>query len=217
MADPQYVMIGAGGHARVLQETLALTGVTLAGFIAPTQESRLKDTPWFGSDDALAGLDRATALLVNGVGSAGAVDRRASVHEAATALGFDFATVIDPTAIVRASATIEAGAQVLAGAIVNTDAVVGPDAIVNTRAVVEHDSRIGAHSHVASGATLAGNVTIGERTHVGLGALVIQGISVGSGCVIGAGAVVVKHVADRSLAVGIPARSRPIDSSGKAE
>lgn len=202
-------MVGAGGHARVLQESLSLAGIELHGFVAPTSESRLRGIAWLGTDDALESFDVGDVLLVNGVGSAGLPAGRQRVYELATARGFSFATVIDVTAIVRPSAELGNGAQVLAGAIVGTGVVIGADVIVNSGAIVEHDSVIGDHGHISPGAAIAGDVNVGAGTHVGLGARVIQGVSVGSQCVIGAGAVVITGIPAGSIATGVPATSRP--------
>lgn len=202
------VLLGAGGHARVLLQALRALDVPVVGFIAPTAEgSRLGDVPWLGGDDALASL--ADVDLVNAVGSAGRVERRAAAHESGTAAGLRFRTVVHPRAIVDDSAVLGEGVQVLAGAVVGAGARLGDDVIVNTAAVVEHDGVVGAHSHIASGALLAGDVTVGGSTHVGLGARVIQGVAIGSSCVIGAGAVVLADVPDGATAVGIPARLLP--------
>lgn len=202
-------MLGAGGHARVLQETLSLGGVALHGFIAPTAESRLEGVDWLGTDAALAELDPSSVLLVNGIGSVRSPRLRREVYLAATSAGFRFASVIDGSAVVRPSARLSEGVQVLAGAVVNSDSSIGANSIVNSLALVEHGCTIGAHVHIASGATLAGDVVVGDETHIGLGARVVQGKSVGSQCTIGAGAVVTRDVEDGSIAVGIPATSRP--------
>jgi UDP-perosamine 4-acetyltransferase len=200
------VILGAGGHARVILEALRTLGVPVAGFIAPSAEgSRLGDVPWLGDDTALSGLGDGTEA-VNGVGSAGSAARRAAVHAAAEAAGLRFRTIIHPNATVDGSAELGAGAQVLAGSVVGVAALIGADAIVNSGAIVDHDSVVGAHSHIASGAALAGDVTVGESTHVGLGSRVIQGVTIGSSCVIGAGAVVLDDVADGTTVVGVPAR-----------
>ena len=209
MATREVVLLGGGAHARVLQETLGLLGVPVVGFVAPGGAWPVDSLVWLGSDDVLDGLDRRGTMLVNGVGSTRAAGLRATVFEAARALGFDFATVVDPSAVVRASARLGRGVQVLAGAIVNTDAVVGEDSIVNSGAIIEHHCRLGSHVHVSPGAVLGGGVIVGDRSHVGLGARVLQGVSIGSDCTIGAGAVVTHDVPDNSIAVGVPAAHRP--------
>jgi len=199
-------MLGAGGHARVLQEILAEQGIDLDGFLAPSPTgSTLGDVSWLGADEALAGLDPHNVLLVNGLGSASSPSLRRAAYVAAKDAGFAFRTVIDGTAIVKASALLGEGVQVLAGAIVGTRAVLRDDVLVNTGAIVDHDSVVGSHSHIATGAALAGSLVIGEETHIGLGARVIQGLTVGSGSTVGAGAVVIRSVPDSVTATGVPA------------
>jgi UDP-perosamine 4-acetyltransferase len=203
-----YVMVGSGGHARVLQEVLALQGIALHGFIAPNSTSRLADIPWLGTDTDLPQLDSAQIVLVNGVGSVSAPLLRRSVFEKAIQEGFAFASVVDANASIRASCTLAAGVQVLSGAILGSDVTIGEDSIVNSGAIVEHGTRVGAHTHISPGATIAGEVQIGDCSHIGLGATVIQGVSIGSHCTIGAGAVVIHDVEDGFLAVGVPAVAR---------
>lgn len=204
-------MIGAGGHARVLEEALNEVGFELSGFVAPSAEgSRLsEDVEWLGNDDALLAEDPSAVLLINGIGSAGNTAGRQAVFEKYKNAGFDFLQIITETANIADSAVMVEGVQVLAGAIVNTDAFVNDNTIINTGAIVEHHSQIGAHCHVATGATICGDVTVGDGTHIGAGATVIQGITIGSKCIIGAGAVVITDVPDGHTAVGVPAKIRP--------
>jgi len=204
-------MIGAGGHARVLEEALNEVGFELSGFVAPSAEgSRLsEEVEWLGNDDALLAEDPSAVLLINGIGSAGNTAGRQTVFEKYKNAGFDFLQIITETANIADSAVMVEGVQVLAGAIVNTDAFVNDNTIINTGAIVEHHSQIGAHCHVATGATICGDVTVGDGTHIGAGATVIQGITIGSKCIIGAGAVVITDVPDGHTAVGVPAKIRP--------
>jgi serine O-acetyltransferase len=51
---------------------------------------------------------------------------------------------------------------------------------------------------------------IGNRVTIGVNAVVLGGVSVGDDAFVGAGAVVLEDVAAASLAVGTPARSRPL-------
>lgn len=191
----------------MLLEALRATGTEVRGFVAPSAAgSRLGDLAWLGSDDVLPSL-AVEFDAVNGVGSAGAPERRVQAHAAAASAGLSFRTVVHPHAIVDPTAELGDGAQVLAGAVVGVQARIGVDALVNTAAVVDHDSVVGDHSHIASGAVLAGDVRIGDRTHVGMGARVLQGVTIGTSCVVGAGAVVLEDVPDRVTVVGVPARA----------
>ena len=89
---------------------------------------------------------------------------------------------------------------------VGTGTRIKDNAIVNTRAVADHDCRIGAHVHLAPGAVLSGGVIVGNGTHVGTGAGVIQGVRIGKGCLVAAGAAVTVDVEDGAAVAGVPAR-----------
>ncbi|MFM6940081.1 MAG: hypothetical protein ACKOUD_05665, partial [Rhodoluna sp.] len=77
---PKLVMLGSGGHARVLQQTLSDVGFELHGYVAPRDvDSRLApneegvEVEWLGYDANLLEFDREEFLLINGIGSAGSL------------------------------------------------------------------------------------------------------------------------------------------------
>ena len=200
------VMLGAGGHARVLVQALYDFGVNVEGFVAPQAEgSRLGTIPWLGDDNALPELDPDIAV-VNGIGSVGSTQNRASVYASALSAGLRFHTVIHPKATLDSTARVGSGAQILAGSVVGVGAVVGTDAVVNSGAIIDHDSTIGMHAHIGPGAILAGDVVVGDGSHIGMGARVIQGVTIGELCVVGAGAVVLEDVPNGCTVVGVPAK-----------
>jgi sugar O-acyltransferase (sialic acid O-acetyltransferase NeuD family) len=213
MSLPRCVIIGAGGHAKVLIESIGREGKIEAHCLID-QDSRcwkteLSGVPIVGGDDKLVALRSGgiTSFAV-GVGRSGRADRRRALFEMAMNTGFAPATVIDPTATVSEHAEIEAGAQILARAIVNPGARIGRNAVVNTAAIVEHDCDVGEHAFVGPGAVLAGGVSIGAGCFVGAGAVLLPGVAVGEGAVIGAGAVVLRPVAAGDTAVGVPAQTK---------
>jgi len=220
MSDfPKLVMLGSGGHARVLQQTLRDVGFELHGYVAPRDiDSRLapddegKEVQWLGYDANLLEFSREEFLLINGIGSAGSLHVRKSVFEKFSEAGFSFLQIIADTAIVSDSANLLEGVQVMHGAIIGVDAFIDDDVIVNTGAIVEHDAVIGRSVHISVGAKLAGEVSVGQGTHIGIGATIIQGLQIGENCIIGAGAVVIRDVPDNHMAVGVPAQNRPIES-----
>jgi sugar O-acyltransferase (sialic acid O-acetyltransferase NeuD family) len=211
LAMPNLLMVGGGGHARVLQELLFEAGHELAGYVAPSDAglalvvaADAEPLQRFTDEQVLA-LNPEEHLLINGLGSTGDLSLRASVFEKFKAAGFNFLQTSAQTAYVSESATLLEGVQVMHKAVVNPTALIYENVIVNTGAIVEHNNVIGAHSHIAIGAVLAGNVTVGERTHIGANATILQGIKIGSNCIIGAGAVVLNDVSDGHVAVGVPA------------
>lgn len=205
---PLLVMLGAGGHARVLQELLADKGHELHGYVAPAEEVTFEAT-WLGADDKFELNDPEKYLLLNGIGSVGSTRARAKVFENYKKLGFNFLAIEANESIVAPSAVVLEGVQVLRGAVVNTAAIIEENTIVNTGAIIEHDNLIGQNCHVSVGAKLCGDVRVGSGSHIGAGATVIQGVKIGQNCIIGAGAVVLADVPDNHTAVGVPAKIRP--------
>lgn len=205
--DRPLVLLGSGGHARVLLSTLLQIGSRVIGFVDPDDSrSELLGISRIGGDEAVLDHDADDVLLVNGIGSVGSIGNRLRVHEYFRTRGYAFASVIHPAAIIAPEAELSDGVQVMAGAIIQTGCVVGEGCIINTGARLDHDCVIGAHAHIAPGAVLSGGVHVGLRAHVGAGATVIQGVRVGDDSIIGAGAVVLLDVPAGSTVVGVPAR-----------
>lgn len=202
------IVIGGGGHAKVVISNLLQCRGNILGFVDldPTRPS-LFGVRNLGSDAAVLLHAPADVRLVNGVGSTASTANRQDVYDRFTRQGYSFATVKHPSAIILPGVQIEQGAQIMAGAILQPGSTVGPNAIVNTGAIIDHDCVIGAHAHVAPGVTLSGGVHIGAGAHVGTGATVIQRIQVGAGSVVGAGALVIRDVPPGAKVVGVPATS----------
>ncbi|MCC7015876.1 MAG: acetyltransferase [Rhodospirillales bacterium] len=203
------IVLGAGGHAKVLIAALGRLNARILGATdadAAKRSENVLGVPVLGGDEALSHHDPAAVLLVNGLGTAGQTGARRAICERFAGLGFRFAAVVDPWALLSDPVEIGEGAQVLAGAVVQPGARLGANCIVNTRASVDHDCVIGAHAHIAPGATLSGGVRVGEGAHVGTGASVIHAVRVGAGSVVGAGAAVIADVPDGATVAGVPAR-----------
>jgi UDP-perosamine 4-acetyltransferase len=210
-APTRCVLLGCGGHARVL-----LDGLKAAK--GPFPEAALDNDratwgkswsglPVVGGDDKLAGLaKKGVTHAVIGLGGAGDNGPRRRLYEMARDAGLAVLSVRHPSAVVSPSAEVGPGAQLMPGCVVNAGAALGAGVIVNSGAVVEHDCVVGDHAHVATGAVLAGGVRVGAGAHVGAGAVVRQGLSIGKGAVVGAGAAVVADVPAGAVVAGVPAR-----------
>jgi sugar O-acyltransferase (sialic acid O-acetyltransferase NeuD family) len=202
------IVMGGGGHARVVIDALLRAGAAVAGVIDPDAGvgGRLPPgVPWLGGDDALANHPPARYWLANGVGGIGDAQRR-RLYEKLKRAGYSVARIVHPAATIAPSAALGEGCQIMAGAMIQPGVRIGVDAIVNTRASVDHDCVVGDHSHIAPGAILCGEVTIGDDAHIGAGAVIIQGVRVGRGCMVGAGATILHDVADRTTVVTRMAR-----------
>jgi len=194
------VLLGAGGHAKVVLALARAAGWTVAGVCDPAlaaeREARWRDVPVLGGDEALADLDPRTTALANGIGQtrAGADGARGRVYAALAARGFRFPALVHPAAAVDPTAALDDGAQVMAGAVVQADCRIGRNSVVNTRASVDHDGEIGADVHVAPGATLCGAVRVGDGAFIGAGATVVPGVRIGARAFVAAGSLLARDL-----------------------
>lgn len=200
------MVLGGGGHAKIVMEVLRLCGKTVLGFTDPVTRDPISGIPWLGNDDVVSEYSPNDIFLVNGIGSVGDNSRRKKLFLSWKEEGYSFPAIIHPTAILSPETVLEEGVQVMAGAVVQAGVHIGPNTIINTRATIDHDAEIGGHVHIAPGCILSGNVTIENDAHLGPGAILIQGLTIGKKSIIAAGAVVVKDVHENTKVAGVPAR-----------
>jgi len=204
----EVVVVGGGGHAKVLIAVLKKLGWRVVGFTDVRRRDPILGAAYLGDDDVLpdvlAAHPSCAALL--GVGKVDDSVVRDRLGVDLRALGFAAPVVVSPCASVNEEVELGGGTAVFDGAVVNSGTVAGRICIVNTNSTVEHDCRLGDNVHVAPGATLSGAVRIGSHSMIGAGATIIQDVTVCSGCVVGAGAVVVADIESPGVYAGNPAR-----------
>ncbi len=203
------IIIGAGGHAKVLHDILASTGQEIIGFVDPNPNligSSINGTMVLGNDETVLGYSPNSVVLANGIGSISSSEFRKEIYYKFKSSGYKFTSVIHHSAIISDNATFAEGVQIMAGAIVQPGCTINENTIINTKSSIDHDCQIGSHVHIGPGVTMSGGVMVGENTHIGTGATIIQNIEIGHGCTVGAGAVVIKKVENSTKVVGIPAR-----------
>jgi len=209
----ELVMVGGGGHAKVLLEILLRSkAYKIVGLTDPKAElihQKVLGVPVMGNDQVLPELRRVgVKYAFVGIGSVGRnFARRAATYEKLKRLGFKLPNIIHPTAVIAQGVRLGAGNAILAKAIINAGVCLGNNTIINSGAIIEHDCMIADHVHVATGAMLAGGVEIGEASHIGIGAIIKQGVRIGKNVVVGAGAVVIEDVPEGLTVVGLPARA----------
>jgi sugar O-acyltransferase (sialic acid O-acetyltransferase NeuD family) len=208
------LLLGAGGHARVVAETALATGrFSRIAFLddrcsGPAQLPDQLSWPVIGPFAAALDLQirqQFPAALV-ATGNAGV---RLQWLLRLAAAGYELPVVIHPTAWLSPSTQIGIGSMVFAQAAIQAQAVIGSGAILNSGCSVDHDAQLGDGVHICPGARLAGEVQVGHRSWIGIGASVIQQIRIGADVTVGAGAAVVRDLPDGVTAVGVPARVLP--------
>lgn len=203
MANRPMVIIGAGGYAKSVVDSLGWRAGDLAGFIdeRPDKDEHLGLPVLAHSLDGLPGLERYSYFVAIGCNP-----KRASWYGQLLERGLQTFSVIDPSALVSQRA--ELGDMCFVGklAVVNAGARVGDDAVVNTMAIVEHGCSVGDHVNLSTKSVVNGDVRVGDGCFIGSGAEVIGQVSIGAWSIVGAGAVVTKPVGENVTVAGVPAR-----------
>lgn len=205
------VLVGAGGHGRVVLDALLLQGRQVVGIIDPRLEkgATVFGVPVLGGDEWLNTASPEAFALANGVGAIPyASKRRRELHEQWSAKGFVLTSVVHPSAVLGREVFQGRGIQVMAGAIVQAGCRLGEGCVINTRASLDHDCVIGEHAFVAPGAILCADIVVEERAYIGAGATILPGLRVGAGSIVAGGATVTKNVPPHATVIGSPAVAR---------
>ena len=194
------VIIGAGGHGRVVADTIELSGDKVIGFLDDNAQSDEKLNIIGKNADAYKYCDGETYLFV-AIGNCKV--RKDIMDKLPNAKWY---TAIHPSAVISPSAIIGKGSCVLPNAVVNNSAVIGKGVVVNTGATVDHDNVIGDYSLLACGVHLAGTVSVGECTWVGVGTTISNNVSVCDNVRLEAGTVVIEDITEEGTYIGVPSR-----------
>ena len=204
MGSKQAVIIGAGGHAVSVAETVRSAGYSLVGF---TSNDDIGST--------LLGLPVTKDLPDEHVSSGGVViiaigdnsTRERVWREISASVPIDqLPAVSHASAVIAPSARLAAGCIIMQGAIVANEARVGLGALLNTGSILEHESVLGDFASLAPRAVTGGRVQIGARTAISIGAVLKHGLAVGEDTVVGGSSFVDRDLPSGVVAYGVPAR-----------
>lgn len=213
-AAPPLILLGAGGHAKVLLALVQAARRCVIGVCDPQLAAEglkhWRGVPVLGGDDTVYDHRPDQVGLINGVGQLVGSSSRARLYIAMCQRGYHFPALVHPTAWVADDVKLSDGVQVMAGVSIQPDSTIGENSIINTQASVDHDCYIGEHVHVAPGATLCGGVHVGAGAFIGTGSVILQGLTVGSEAVVGAGMTLTRHLAASHTPIGAASRLKTI-------
>ena len=198
METTEYILLGAGGHARVVASIIEANGHQLKAVF--DENSSISDLDGVPNKGVYSPTLYPASLALVAIGNPQI--REKIVAEVQHAFG----TLISPSAVVDTLVTVGEGTQIIHGAIVNRGTTIGKHCILNTGSSVDHDCSLADFVHIAPKATLCGNVTVGPRTMIGAGATILPNITIGADVKIGAGAVITRSIPDHSVVVGVPGK-----------
>jgi len=203
------VVIGGGGHAKVIISILKKSGgFELVGYVDREDKGSVLGLDYLGSDTSAESLlkDRDVSKAALGIGQLTDTSLRRDIAGRFMKAGFSFPPIISPNAIVNEGVEIAEGTVVMDGVVINTGTVINRFCIINTSASIDHDCSVGEYSHIAPGVTLSGGVEIGSDVLVGTGASIIQYKKISDNVIIGAGSGVWGDIDEPGTYGGVPVR-----------
>lgn len=198
-SSKEIIVIGAGGHGRVIADIITLVGDKVIGFLDDKEPNHLSEIPYLGTCKDILKYQK-DAWFIIGIGD------NHTRKELMEAYQVNWYTAIHPSAVIAHDVSIGAGSAVMANAVINTASTIGNGVIINTAATVDHDCTISDYVHISPGVHLGGTVRIGTETWIGIGAIVSNNIDICGECIVGAGAVVIQNIGVSGIYAGVPAK-----------
>ena len=168
------IIIGAGGHAKVIADIIERNGDVLIGFLDDNQDMQnkviYKEKKAIGTTQDIEKYKNLQFII--GIGN------NQIRKEISQKYNLNWYTAIHPNATIANCVNIEEGSVIMAGAIINTNATIGKHCIINTKVSIDHDNIIEDYVHISPGSTLCGTVTIKELNWICAGATIINNIRI---------------------------------------
>lgn len=165
------LIIGGSPFGRLVRALAEDADRDIAGFVDDFNqgESILGRTDELGTRFAPADVDLAMAIGYNHLEARLAMFRRLIER------GFEFPTLVHPTARISARASLGAGCLVMANADIDAFTRIGDACVVWPNATISHDNTIGESTFVSPAATLCGFVSVGELSFIGANSTIVDG------------------------------------------
>lgn len=131
---------------------------------------------------------------------------RERLYNLYSSIGYKFATIISPDAIVSKFSTIGEGSVIQSGVNIAANTHIGRFVKLNTMCNIMHDNEIGDFVTVSPNAVTLGYVKIGDRAFLGANCTILPNLKIGNDATVGAAAVVTKDIPSEKVVKGNPAK-----------
>lgn len=201
----KYYIYGAGGHSKVVFDSMLMANMECHGFIDDSDKSSCFNLPVINSSEAKKINNIYTHIAIGDCKAREKVFSNPSFKN-------NF-SVFHPLSSIASDVRISSGVFIASGSVIGPNVCISDASIINHNAVVDHDSTIGQFCHISINATICGSVKIGRGVLIGAGAVILPGINICDYAIIGAGSVVTKDISTPQIYIGKPAK--PISRTKK--
>lgn len=168
------VLIGAGGHSKVVYEIARKIDIVFDSFVDPNVENFL-DLKKLNENDSIDSY----FLGIGGI-TPKQLERRQEIYTRHKKAGCYPLSIVSALSHVSVSSLIGSGTLIANNVTVQPGAKIGENVILNTGSIIEHDAIIEDGAHIAPGAIILGGSVVGSCAMVGSGAVVLPGQTVPS-------------------------------------
>ena len=138
MNNKPVIIVGTGGHAKVVADMLKLSNREILGFVDPKMDAELDfcGKKVLGDDSVISQYPHNEIELANGIGSLPGKKNRWKLADKMRMQGYSFATIVHPSSIIAPDVFLEEGVQVMAGVVIQS---IGKNSIIAASSVVYRD------------------------------------------------------------------------------
>lgn len=155
------IIIGAGGHGRVIKEIAHATGqFEKIDFVDDKKENAI---------GKISDLEKLVCDYSYAIVSIGNNDVRNELINKSKNLGYIIPTLIHPTAYVSESSSIGIGSVIEPHSVIHTNAKVGEGCIISVGAIIDHDATLGDYCHINAGAIVKSRSVVNNKTKIDSG------------------------------------------------
>ncbi|WP_318489731.1 acetyltransferase [Photobacterium leiognathi] len=196
------LIIGAGGFAKSIIDSINHTDVELIGFIDTYKQGYHQGYPIIAND--INEIDEPYKYVYFiGVGEPFA---RVQFLMLLKELSLTLINIIDSTALISRNVELGEGIYIGKMCIVNSDTTLSDGVVINTRTLIEHGNNIGCCTNISTNVVLNGDVKVGSQTFIGSCTVVNGQITIGDNSTIGSGSVVIRNIPNKVVVAGSPTR-----------
>lgn len=170
------LIVGAGGHGRVVAEAAELQGRWANIVFLDDREDvdTVLNHKIIGKLDEYERFADKYEYAIIGIGDN---EKRLDLIEKLLKVGYKVPVIVHPKASVSKYSSIEYGSVILAGAVINTNSSIGRGCIININASVNHDCVIQDGVHICSGVVVRSICMTGRLSYIEAGNCVKAGVA----------------------------------------
>lgn len=144
----------------------------------------------------------------------GEPEAREKLYQKIKAAGYPMATIIGSGCGISPDAEIGEGC-IIYDSVISTNVKIKENTLINMNVIIGHDTVVAEHCVLSANCFAGGITRIGRKVYIAPGALIKDRINISDSAIISLGAVVLRHVREKAIMVGNPARRIGYNTLGK--